>query len=293
MATARGSAGPAGRMQIARGLKALRTGAELTQSEVAKRAGVSVGTVNRYETWQDRAKLRIPTVKAIADTCGATAEELTTLIDLVRNQENGWWMEHPAVPEVMDPLMSFEDVAEYEHVFANALVPGLLQTPRYALALHEAQGVRTEAQVIASRVDARIRRQAILERSPALHLWVVLDDAVLRRHVGGATVMSEQIDHLIAMADRPNVDIQILRFSAGAHAAGSGGHFLLLGRDDERDPLSSMNVVYLELHRRGLYLDEPTDVHNYKIMFDYLRSQAADTSTSLDLLAAARREFTP
>ncbi|MDU0254405.1 Scr1 family TA system antitoxin-like transcriptional regulator [Streptomyces sp. PU10] len=54
-----------------------------------------------------------------------------------------------------------------------------------------------------------------------------------------------------------------------------------------------MNVVYLELHRRGLYLDEPTDVHNYKIMFDYLRSQAADTSTSLDLLAAARREFTP
>ncbi|MFE1492054.1 helix-turn-helix domain-containing protein [Streptomyces olivaceus] len=293
MATARGSAGPAGRMQIARGLKSLRSSAQLTQSEVAKRAGVSVGTVNRYETWQDRAKLRIPTVKAIADSCGATPEELATLTDLVRNQENGWWMEHPAVPEVMDPLMSFEDVAAYEHVFANALVPGLLQTPHYALALHEAQEVRTEAQVIANKVDARIRRQAILDRSPALHLWAVLDDAVLRRHVGGPAVMREQIEHLIAMAGRPNVDIQILRFSAGAHAAGSGGHFLLLGRDDERDPLSSMNVVYLELHRRGLYLDEPTDVHDYKLMFDYLRSQAADTATSLDLLTAARRELTP
>ncbi|GHI90636.1 transcriptional regulator [Streptomyces olivaceus] len=293
MATARGSAGPAGRMQIARGLKSLRSSAQLTQSEVAKRAGVSVGTVNRYETWQDRAKLRIPTVKAIADSCGATPEELATLTDLVRNQENGWWMEHPAVPEVMDPLMSFEDVAAYEHVFANALVPGLLQTPHYALALHEAQEVRTEAQVIANKVDARIRRQTILDRSPALHLWAVLDDAVLRRHVGGPAVMREQIEHLIAMAGRPNVDIQILRFSAGAHAAGSGGHFLLLGRDDERDPLSSMNVVYLELHRRGLYLDEPTDVHDYKLMFDYLRSQAADTATSLDLLTAARRELTP
>ncbi|MET9197483.1 helix-turn-helix domain-containing protein [Streptomyces olivaceus] len=280
-------------MQIARGLKSLRSSAQLTQSEVAKRAGVSVGTVNRYETWQDRAKLRIPTVKAIADSCGATPEELATLTDLVRNQENGWWMEHPAVPEVMDPLMSFEDVAAYEHVFANALVPGLLQTPHYALALHEAQEVRTEAQVIANKVDARIRRQAILDRSPALHLWAVLDDAVLRRHVGGPAVMREQIEHLIAMAGRPNVDIQILRFSAGAHAAGSGGHFLLLGRDDERDPLSSMNVVYLELHRRGLYLDEPTDVHDYKLMFDYLRSQAADTATSLDLLTAARRELTP
>lgn len=127
--TVRGSAGPAGRMQIARGLKALRTRADLTQSEVAKLAGVSVGTVNRYETWQDRAKLRIPTVRAIADTCGATSTELDALTQLVRNQENGWWMDHPAVPEVMDPLMSFEDVAEYEHVFANALVPGLLQTP--------------------------------------------------------------------------------------------------------------------------------------------------------------------
>ncbi|GGQ24339.1 hypothetical protein GCM10010279_35310 [Streptomyces mutabilis] len=122
---------------------------------------------------------------------------------------------------------------------------------------------------------------------------MVLDDAVLRRHVGGVAVMREQIDHLIAMTDRPNVDIQVLRFSAGAHAAGSGGHFLLLGRDDERDPLSSMNVVYLELHRRGLYLDDSTDVHNYKIMFDYLRSQAADTATSLELLAAARQELTP
>ncbi|MFC7984311.1 helix-turn-helix transcriptional regulator [Streptomyces sp. NPDC057336] len=277
-------------MQIARGLKALRSRAGLTQSEVARRAGVSVGTVNRYETWQDRAKLRLPTVRAIADTCGATPDELDTLVQLVRNQKNGWWMEHPAVPEVMDPLMSFEDVAEYEHVFANTLVPGLLQTRRYALALHEAQDVRTEADVIAAKVDARVKRQAILDRSPALHLWVVLDDAVLRRRVGGADVMAEQIDHLTVMAQRPNVDIQILPYTSGAHAAGSGGHFLILGRDDEENPLSSMNVVYLELHRRGLYLDAPVDVQNYKLMFDYLRSQAADTSASLELLTAARQE---
>ncbi|GHH87078.1 helix-turn-helix domain-containing protein [Streptomyces capitiformicae] len=278
-------------MQIARGLKALRARARLTQSEVAKHAGVSVGTVNRYETWQDRAKLRIPTVRAIADTCGATPEELDTLIQLVRNQENGWWMDHPAVPEVLDPLMSFEDVAEYEHVFANALVPGLLQTPRYALALHEAQDVRTGADAIASKVDARVKRQAILERAPALHLWVVLDDAVLRRRVGGVDVMAEQLDHLYAMAQRPNVDIQILQFTAGAHAAGSGGHFLILGRDDTGDPLGNVSVVYLELHKRGLYLDAPTDVQSYKLMFDYLRSQAADTSASLQLLAEARQEL--
>ncbi|WP_406381996.1 helix-turn-helix transcriptional regulator [Streptomyces sp. NBC_01618] len=287
--TVRGSAGPAGRMQIARGLKALRMRAGLTQSEVAKRAGVSVGTVNRYETWQDRAKLRVPTVSALAETCGASPQEREALVELVRNQQNGWWMDHPGLPEVMDPLMSFEDVAEYEHVYANALVPGLLQTPDYALALHRAQDVRADA--IADKVDARIKRQAILERSPALHLWVVLDDAVLRRPVGGPDVMSAQIDHLSAMAQRPNVDIQVLKFAAGAHAAGSGGHFLILGRDDEKNPLNSMNVVYLELHKRGLYLDAPTEVQSYKLMFDYLRSQAADTSNSVELLAAARQEL--
>jgi DNA-binding XRE family transcriptional regulator len=289
--TVRGSAGPAGRMQIARGLRALRTRANLTQSEVAKHAGVSVGTVNRYETWQDRAKLRVPTMAALADTCGATSQERDMLIQLVRNQENGWWLDDPAVPEVMDPLLSFEDVATYEHVFANALVPGLLQTPRYALALYEAQNVHTEADVITSKVGARIKRQAILERSPAFHLWVVLDDAVLRRTVGGTDVMAEQISHLHAMAQRPNVGIQVLQFTAGAHAGGSGGHFLVLGRDDAGNPLSSMEVVYLELHRRGLYLDAPSEVQNYKLMFDYLRSQAASTSASLDLLATAREEF--
>ncbi|WP_328632177.1 helix-turn-helix domain-containing protein [Streptomyces sp. NBC_00356] len=279
-------------MQIARGLKALRTRAGLTQSELAKRAGVSVGTVNRYETWQDRAKLRVPTTKALADSCGSSARERDALVQLVRDQDNGWWMDHPAVPEVMDPLMSFEDVAEYEHVFANALVPGLLQTPRYALALHEAQDMRTDADAIAGKVDARIKRQAILERSPSLHLWVVLDAAVLRRMVGGPEVMMEQIDHLRTISRRPNVDLQVLPFNAGAHAAGSGGHFLILGREDEGDPLNGMNVVYLELHKRGLYLDAPSEVQSYKLMFDYLRSQASDASASLDMLASARQELT-
>lgn len=78
--------------------------------------------------------------------------------------------------------------------------------------------------------------------------------------------MAEQIDHLTVMAQRPNMDIQILPFTSGAHAAGSGGRFLILGRDDEENPLGSMNVVYLELHRRGLYFDAPVDVQNYKLM---------------------------
>ncbi len=104
--------------------------------------------------------------------------------------------------------------------------------------------------------------------------------------------MAEQIDHLGTMAKRPNVDIQILPTAIGAHSAGSGGHFVLLGRDDESAPLASMAVVYLELHRKGIYLDSPTDVADYKITFDYLRRDAADSPRTMSLMADARQEHT-
>jgi hypothetical protein len=190
----------------------------------------------------------------------------------------------------MDPLVSFEHEAAYEHVYANTVIPGLLQTRAYALSVHQAREMRSPNDEIERMVDARIQRQGILRRHPPLHLWVVLDEAVLRRDVGGEAVMVEQMAHLYEMAQSPTVDLQILPFSAGAHAAGAG-HFVILGRDDERNPLNSMAVVYIEMRRRGLYLDDAEDVASYKLTFDYLRSQAADSAASLRLLTDVRQEL--
>ncbi|WP_326802812.1 helix-turn-helix domain-containing protein [Streptomyces sp. NBC_01788] len=282
--------GPAGRMQIARGLISLRERCGLTQTQVAERAGVSTTTVSRYETWQDRARIRWATVKALADACEATTQEREALVLIAKSQADGWWVGNGAVPEWMDPLVSFEYAAAYEHVFANSVVPGLLQTPEYALAIHQAREVRSSNEEIERMVQARIQRQSILTRAPALHLWVVLDEAVLHRTVGDTDVMRRQLSHLQEMADSPHIDIQILPFSAGAHAAGAG-HFVLLGRDAEREHLSSMAVVYIEMRRRGLYLDDADDVGAYKLTFDYLRSQAADPATSAHLIATARQEL--
>ncbi|MFC9424527.1 helix-turn-helix domain-containing protein [Streptomyces sp. NPDC056987] len=282
--------GPAGRMQIARGLIALRERCGLTQAHVAERAGVSKATVSRYETWQDRARIRWATVRAIADACDATSAERDALILLAKSQADGWWVGNRAVPEWMDPLVSFEQEAQYEYVYASTVIPGLLQTREYALAVHQAREVRSSNAEIDRMVDARMRRQGVLDQATPLHLWAVLDESVLRRTVGDAAVMARQLEHLQEAAKKPTVDIQILPFSAGAHAAGAG-NFLILGREDERNPLNSMAVVYIELRRRGLYLDDAEDVGAYKLTFDYLRSQAADASTSQRLLAGARQEL--
>lgn len=123
-----------------------------------------------------------------------------------------------------------------------------------------------------------------LSRRPPINLWAVLDEAVLRRVVGDRAVMAEQTEHLLELSDQPNIEIQVLPFDAGATAAGVG-HFLILGRVD------GPGVVYVEMRRRGLYLDEDDDLAAYKLSFECLRSQAAPLPASRRLLDRTRQEF--
>jgi transcriptional regulator with XRE-family HTH domain len=280
-------AGPAGRLLIARGLAKLRERAGLTQVQLAEMAGCSKATVSRYEMWQDRARIKWATVKALADACGASAEERNALVELAKVQSAGWWVGDPAVPEWLDPLVSFEDQAGYSRVAANAVVPGLLQTPAYARALHHNAPLPDQPEDLEKAVKARMRRQEVLDRG--LHLWVVLDEAVVRRVVGSDEIMAEQMAHLIAQAERPNVDLQILPFRSDLPSG--TGRYTILGRDDERNPLNSMAVVYLELMWRGCYLDDAEQVSAYKLMFDRLRAQAVGASETLRLIEAAQREY--
>ncbi|MFR9676898.1 helix-turn-helix domain-containing protein [Streptomyces sp. TR02-1] len=277
-------------MQIARGLLALRERAGLTQGQLADKAGCSKATVGRYEVWQDRAKVKWATVKAMAEACGATAAEREALVALAKSQGEGWWVGNKAVPAWMDPLISFEAAGDFEHVYANSVVPGLLQTRPYAFALHQAHEARTPPEEIERMVDARMQRQTILDRDPPLHLWVVLDEAVLHRIVGDHQVMADQLDHLHRMAQHPHIDLQVLPFALGAHA-GAGGHFVIIGRTDESEPRNAMSVVYIESRASGFYLDDGNDVAAYKVHFDYLRSAAADSAASSRMLADAGQEF--
>ncbi|MFI1205621.1 helix-turn-helix domain-containing protein [Streptomyces sp. NPDC020883] len=282
-------AGPAARLQIAQYLMALQQRAGLRQTEVARRAGCGTTTVARYMDWRSPARLTVHMVRSIADACGANAVERDRLAELVAVQNDGWQLDDPSVPEWMDPLVSFESVAEHIDAYACTLVPGLLQTPEYALAMHQASGVdQNEAE---RRTAARIRRQEVLQRDD-LHLSVVLAEGALRWVVGGPDVMRAQIDHLMEVRSLPNIDIRVLPFTAGVPAAGSGGNFVVLrrgGRSDNGPEPFALTVVYLELHARGLYLDAPPDTDAYRVAFSSLQDQAAgDPASALD---AARKEF--
>ncbi|MER6845833.1 helix-turn-helix domain-containing protein [Streptomyces platensis] len=276
---------PATRLQIAQHLAALQNRAGLTKTEIAQRARCGTSTVTRYLEWRSTGRLTVHMVRSLADACGATAAERDALAQLVASQSAGWQLDVPGVPAWMDPLVSFEAVAQYIHVYACALVPGLLQTPAYALATHKASDPDATLEEIERKAAARIRRQDVLQRDD-LHLRVVLAESALRWSVGGPDVMRQQIDHLRKMMDHPRVDLRILPYAAGASAAGSGGNFVVLGRDGESGDLP-MTVVYLELHQRGLYLDTPADTDAYKVMFNSLHDQAADGSA---ILAAASKE---
>ncbi|MFF4290994.1 helix-turn-helix domain-containing protein [Streptomyces sp. NPDC001633] len=279
------AAGPAARLQIAQYLRALQQRAGLRQTEVARRAGCGTTTVARYMDWRSTARLSVPMVRSIADACDATAAERDRLAELVMVQSVGWQLDDPGVPEWMDPLVSLEGVAQGIDAYACGLVPGLLQTPAYAIATHQAAGADDEESE--RRAAARIRRQDVLSRDD-LRLRVVLAESALRWCVGGPEVMRTQIDHLREMMDHPNVDLRVLPYGAGATAADSGGNFVILRRDDETEPFS-MTVVYLELHARGLYLDTAPDTETYKVTFTALLDQAAGDSAAL--LAVARKEF--
>lgn len=170
----------------------------------------------------------------------------------------GWWSKYK---EVFGPqsLPDFEAEASIIRTFESSMVPGLLQTPDYATALLHG-GRYTEAEAIERRVSARIERRQILNRFHPVRLRAVLDEAALRRLIGSAAVMADQMRHLLYMAKLPNVDVQILPFSAGSHAALAASFSIL----EFREPLD-LPIVFIETAADGFFLEETEEVEQHSV----------------------------
>lgn len=246
----------------------------------------SRGWLSRIENGK-RLKPSIPDVTALLDhyqvTEPAIREQLLTFTRQARTR--GWWSAYrDTIPEAYATYVSFEAGARKLYIANPSIVPGLLQTADYATAVIAGAAPRMPADQIAKRVEVRGRRQQLLARDNPAVLRVVLDEAALRRTVGGPKVMREQLQYLQELAGRPNVTLQVVPFGAGAHA-GVLGPFTVLEFDGPDG-----DVVAVETLVGSLFIDKPSEVDPYIEAFRDLHAAAASEPDSLQMIAAAVAE---
>ncbi len=274
-----------GRRQLAHDLRRLRAGSGRTIDDVARHLECSAAKVSRMETGAVRVGLA--DLRAVLELYGVAGAERDTLFALARQSRlRGWWHEFAdVVPPGSETFYGLEHAAATIGQHSTSLVPGLLQTADYARALVGSVPGVSES-VRERRVELRLRRQQLLARARPPELTVLLDEAVLRREIGGPAVMADQLAQLQAVARRPHVRLQVVPFAAGAHPA-AGVSFTVFGFPDAGET----PVVFREQLDANSFLDRPDDVAGYATALERAARVAADPERSQELLAARRAEL--
>lgn len=259
--------------RLGRELRKLREAKGLTGEETAKLVRCSTSRISRIESGE--IKPRAGDVMELLVTYGIRIDEEpgTSLLELARNlREEGWWQR---LGGKYATYIAYETEAAELKNFEPMLVPGLLQTERYAREVNII-GRETDPATVEQRVVARMTRQEVLHRQPTpLRLHAILSEASLRTEVGGPDVLREQLHHLVKVSQLPNVTIQVLRFEAGAHLADSSG-FALLSFEHDDPPLG-----YIETLADELFLESSRDLARLSAAYDNLRMLARSPAESM------------
>jgi transcriptional regulator with XRE-family HTH domain len=275
------------RRRLGTELRKLRESNVYKLEEVAARLGVAPSTLSRIET--GKAPTKSAYLSQMLDLYGVTdQQQRQVLVDMAREgHRKGWWAAYDDVlPSGFDIYVGLEAETAAVRSYEVSVMPGLLQTPGYARAVLREMFARHTTEQIERLVDLRIQRQRRFDDDPPIELWAVLDEAVIRRPVGGNSVMREQLEHLIVAADRPGVTIQVLPFGCGAHA-GHGGPFSIL----EFPNRSDSEVAYVESVVGIIYLEKDRDVRARAEAFDRLRAAALAPGASADLITRVANEL--
>ncbi|TWP46159.1 helix-turn-helix domain-containing protein [Lentzea tibetensis] len=278
---ARGSSPTLRKRRLVSELRRLREEASLTIEEVGERLECSASKISRIET--GRVGVSPRDVRDMLTAYSADDETLEELVQLAREaRRKAWWDEFGDI--VPGRYVGYEADAEAMRTYQGLMIPGLLQCEAYTRSLiSEVLPSATKAE-IDRRVALRTARQALLYEEDPLRLHVVIDEAALRRLVGGRSVMRSQMKRLLEVGSLVNVTLQIVPFSAGGHA-GMDGPFVILAFPEKLDP----DVVYIESTRSGVYLEQPTDVQRYAEMFERLVTTALSPEDSSVLITDIAR----
>lgn len=273
--------------QLAAELRRLRETSGLTGDEVASRLGWSASKVSRIET--SRSSVVMGDLRQLLDQYQVSGSARDRLTELCRTaDQRGWWDAYGDTLEYSySTFIALENDAESERFYGQMIVPGILQTSQYAEAVIRGGLLAAPPGEIARRVQARMTRQRLLTKDEPLQLSTVLDEAVLRRQIGGPEAMSAQIAHLIEMAGRPNITMQIMPFTRGAHI-GLTGTFALL-----RFPGPPPSyIAYLENLTTEFFVESEAEAYQYALSFDRLSEIALDPEQSIVFAAQIARELT-
>lgn len=270
------------KMLIGVQLAGLREDAGLSQDQAAKALGFSAAKLSRIESGKGRRPPAEGDVRALLKLYRTDAYESSVLLKLLRRAgEPGWWQRYDKrlMPEWFDRLVGLQEAAAAIRTFEIQYVPGLLQTPAYTRAVVERGLPTASASEVQRRVELRTRRTQLLLRPDAPRLWAVIDESVLLRVLGSREVMREQLGHLIEMAQRPNVTVQIILLDVtNASAPGFPITYLRFGGLDLPD------IVYLEHIRSANFLEDRDETEEYRIALDRLADEALTPQESLALL---------
>ncbi|MCX4809399.1 helix-turn-helix domain-containing protein [Streptomyces sp. NBC_01239] len=275
------------RRKLGAELRALRAEAGFTSGEAARLVGWHQSKVSRIETGASGVKP--PDVRLLLDAYQVADPQLRDMLLVLAGSDDvggrhHWWHAYRGVlPPAYRDFISLESQASTLRTLETSVVPGLLQTPEYARAVTRAAvgGPDNDGpERLDALVQVRMARQDVLRADPPLALSVVLDEAVLRREVGGPGVMARQLDRLVEAARLPQVRLQVLPFAAGAHI-GVTGPFVIFSFPSTSD----LDVVVLDHLTSSLYLERKEDLEAYSEAFSTLQFHALSPEDSSDYIA--------
>ncbi|WP_431726945.1 helix-turn-helix domain-containing protein [Verrucosispora sp. TAA-831] len=263
-------------------LKQHREQAGMSIEGAAKAAGISGPHLSRIE--RARVGVRVPVVKLLLQTYRADAGTIEEMVEIAGIKgDRGWWHDFPSINRPYQTLIGFEAVASTIRNYEPFIVPGLLQTEEYTRALLQRGPARLSEETISERITVRTQRQTILDRDDPPVLSFVLDEAAIRRPVGGPDVMRQQLQHILDVATRPNVDVAVIPFAAGAHPGSLGSFVIHSFAPGERD------AIYIEGMAGDLYPERR--VEWYIDVFNRLQSIALSDVDSVHFIRKAIEEM--
>ena len=274
------------RMLVGAQLRRLRTDKGLTREQAAEAIRASEWKIHRLENGQvgfkDRDIVDLLALYGVTDP-----GEVEALLAMARDANTpGWWQQYgDLLPQWFRAFVDLEAAAALIRTYEGQLIPGLLQTEDYMRAVMRGARLPEPSQDTERRIEVRLMRQTVLTQPDAPQLWAVLDEAALRRPVGGRQVIHEQLERLIDASKLPNVTLQVLPLAAGAHPALVSA-FSVLRFPDQELP----DVVYVEHLTSALYLDRREDVDQYLHVMESICVRAAPPGRTTEILHGILRE---